>query len=318
MRLLSSQLHGIFGGCPSPRESRNNWHSGISHACHRQSNEQPFLSLWISTSFLWLRFGCFDIRHFYCLDPSSWRPRIHLVALAPPHMYEIFNACNMDCRRGFSFFFFAWASGERGARRAKVRPKLMSLFRRTGTAFADRICWHWVLRQATCAGFPCLFPESSIHHLASCVLHPLWLKAFVAAAVPLNMSLVFGPCVADLFTAGWAPKYNLSFWSNEFGKGSSQLEKCKAYFREPSPAKFECMQKCFFCGMEMPRKCHHNWQFKWPLLWASFPFLRWLVFLLCHLFFLFSPQKQNFLRSCQHFELSAFLRPLSILGVAGQ
>lgn len=71
MRLLSSQLHGIFGGCPSPRESRNNWHSGISHACHRQSNEQPFLSLWISTSFLWQRFGCFDIRHFYCLDPSS-------------------------------------------------------------------------------------------------------------------------------------------------------------------------------------------------------------------------------------------------------
>lgn len=109
-------------------------------------------------------------------------------------------------------------------------------------------------------------PPSTILHPASCVLHPLWLKAFVAAAVPLNMSLVFGPCVADLFTAGWAPKYNLSFWSNEFGKGSSQLEKCKAYFREPSPAKFECMQKCFFCGMEISRKCHHNWQFKWPLL----------------------------------------------------
>jgi len=34
MRLLSSQ--GFFGGCPSPRESRNNWQSGISHACHRQ------------------------------------------------------------------------------------------------------------------------------------------------------------------------------------------------------------------------------------------------------------------------------------------
>jgi len=49
-------------------------------------------------------------------------------------------------------------------------------------------------------------------------------------------------------------------------------EKFKAYFREPSPEKFEFMQKCFFCGikMENPAKSHHNWQLKWPLLWASF------------------------------------------------
>lgn len=39
---------------------------------------------------------------------------------------------------------------------------------------------------------------------------PLWLKAFVVA-VALNMS----PS-----PLGAAPKYNLSFWSNEFGKGS--------------------------------------------------------------------------------------------------
>lgn len=74
---------------------------------------------------------------------------------------------------------------------------------------------------------------------------PLWLKAFVVVAVALNMSPSPRGCCRRC-PLGAAPKYNLSFWSNEFGKGSrkpkspqnskgAQKFKNRAYIWEPHP-----------------------------------------------------------------------------------
>lgn len=92
---------------------------------------------------------------------------------------------------------------------------------------------------------------------------PLWLKAFVVVAVALNMSpSPRGRC--RRCPLGAAPKYNLSFWSNEFGKGSrkpkspqnskgAQKFKNRAYIWEPHPPASPCIPSpspasCFeFC-----------------------------------------------------------------------
>lgn len=90
---------------------------------------------------------------------------------------------------------------------------------------------------------------------------PLWLKAFVVA-VALNMSPSPRGCCRRC-PLGAFPKYNLSFWSNEFGKGSrkpkspqnskgAQKFKNLAYIWEPlsvHPQPSLLLPSCFeFCS----------------------------------------------------------------------
>lgn len=134
----------------------------------------------------------------------------------------------------------------------KVRPKFMSLFRRTvaGDCIFASI---FLLTLSAPTGDVCrVLRFASPHPFGS--FASFMAESFCRCRATKHVSHVETP---DFCTPGCDPKYNLSFWSNEFGKGSSQLEKFEAYFQETLPAQLEFMQKfqrkCYFCFCDTTR-----------------------------------------------------------------
>lgn len=129
--------------------------------------------------------------------------------------------------------------------------------RRVACAF----CWHWVLRQATCTTT-----------MSSSNRWSFMAESFCRCRGTKHVSVSRGCC--RRCPLGAFPKYNLSFWSNEFGKGSrkpkspqnskgAQKFKNLAYIWEPlsvHPQPSLLLPSCFeFCsGNWIYAKCQRK------------------------------------------------------------